>query len=169
MWHPETATRSKEMRRTLALLAVVLLGSSIPAIAQDSATRKAEVMTAVQKLFDGMRARDTLGLAQVLDPAARLVTTFGTSAAPDMDVTPVPAFIHIVATAEPGQLLDERIGDPVVELEDNLATVWVKYRFYIGERFSHCGVDAMQLAKTTNGWQIIALADTRRAPAECGD
>lgn len=157
------------MRRTLFLLTVLLLGWSVPGIAQDSGARKAEVLAAVQKLFDGMRARDTVALAQVLDPAARLVTTFGSYAAPDMDVTAVPAFIHIVATVEPGQLLDERIGDPVVELEDNLASVWVKYRFYIGERFSHCGVDAMQLAKTTNGWQIVALADTRRAPGQCGN
>lgn len=86
-----------------------------------------------------------------------------------MDVTAVPAFIHILATAEPGQLLDERLETPVIELEDNLALVWVTYRFYIGERFSHCGVDAMQLGRTLNGWQIIALADTRRAPAECGN
>jgi len=156
------------MRRTLLLLTIVLLGSSVPAVAQDAAAQKAAVMAAVQKLFDGMRARDTVALAQVLDSSARLVTTFGANGVPDMDVTAVPVFIHIVATAQPGQLLDERIDTPVIELEDNLASVWVKYRFYIGERFSHCGLDAMQLARTINGWQIIALADTRRMPAECG-
>jgi hypothetical protein len=157
------------MRCTLFLLTAALLGSSVPAVAQDSAARKAEVLVAVQKLFDGMRARDTVALAQVLDSSARLVTTFGANGVPDMDVTAVPVFIHIVATAEPGQLLDERIGTPVIELEDNLASVWVTFKFYIGERFSHCGVDAMQLARTINGWQIIALADTRRMPAECGN
>ena len=158
------------MQRPILLTAVLLLAGSVPAIAQASNNdAKAEVLATVQKLFDGMRARDTVALAQVLDPTARLVTSFGANGVPDMDVTAVPLFIRIVATAEPGQLLDERIGTPVIELEDNLASVWVKYRFYIGDRFSHCGVDAMQLARTIHGWQIIALADTRRAPEECGN
>lgn len=155
------------MRRIMMLAAAFLL-ASMPAQAQDTDASKRDVLQAVQKLFDGMRARDTAALTQVLDSTARLVTTFGTSEAPDMDVTPALQFIQIVATAAPGQLLDERIETPTIQIEDNLASVWVKYRFYIGERFSHCGVDAMMLARTIAGWKIIALADTRRQAAQCG-
>ena len=152
--------------RRIGTMAAILLLAAIPAHAQEASKR--DVLQAVRKLFDGMRARDTAALTQVLDSTARLVTTFGTSEVPDMDVTTVPVFIRIVATAEPGKLLDERIETPTIEIEDNLASVWMKYRFYLGDRFSHCGVDAMQLAKTLTGWKIIALADTRRAPAQCG-
>lgn len=155
------------MRRLLLMTAVLLSATSLPAIAQDSGP-KAEVLAAVQKLFDGMRTRDTAAVSQVLDSTARLVTTFNFNGIADMEITSVPDFIHIIATAEAGQLLDERTESPNVEVQDNLASVWVPYRFYLGTRFSHCGVDAFQLAKTPSGWKIIALADTRRMPAECG-
>jgi hypothetical protein len=44
------------------------------------------------------------------------------------------------------------------------ATYYADYEFWLGERRSHCGVDAFQLVKTDEaGWQIFILADTRRA------
>ena len=156
------------MRRIVLLIASLALLASPRAFAQDSTSSKQAVLQTVQKLFDGMRARDTAAMAQVLDSSARLITTFTRSGQPMVDVTTVPDFIKLVPTVAPGQLLDERLEDPDVEVEDNLASVWVKYRFYVGETFSHCGVDAMHLARTASGWKIVALADTRRPPAQCG-
>ncbi len=49
-----------------------------------------------------------------------------------------------------------------MRVDDGLATVWVPYAFYVGTRFSHCGYDAFQLARTPQGWRIIAIADTQR-------
>jgi hypothetical protein len=41
--------------------------------------------------------------------------------------------------------------------------VWVDYALYIGERFSHCGIDHFLLVKNEAGeWKILELADTRR-------
>ena len=51
---------------------------------------------------------------------------------------------------------------PIVQVDGNLASVWVEYSFYIGPRLSHCGVDAFQLARDASGWKIVAIADTRR-------
>jgi hypothetical protein len=36
------------------------------------------------------------------------------------------------------------------------------YKFYVGETFSHCGVNSFQLFKDKEGWKIIYLIDTRR-------
>ena len=44
----------------------------------------------------------------------------------------------------------------------DFAQVWCDYAFYIGNTFSHCGVDAFQLHKQKDGWKIFHLADTRR-------
>ena len=63
------------------------------------------------------------------------------------------------------QSLDERIWDPVVQSDDNLATVWVKYEFLAGGQFSHCGVDAFQLFKSPTGWKIFQVSDTQRRDA----
>jgi hypothetical protein len=58
------------------------------------------------------------------------------------------------------EVWDEPVWDPVVQVRDNLATVWIKYAFYLDGEFSHCGVDAFMMARTGDGWKIIALADT---------
>ena len=145
-----------------ALLAAT---AAVPAQAQSSA--EDDVRQVVQKLFDGMRARDTVALRMVFDSGARLVTTSNQGGQPTVRVTPIDDFIQIIVTAAPGQVLDEQLQETEVKVADNLAVVWTKYRFYVGAEFSHCGVDAFQLAKTAGGWKLIALADTHRPPDQC--
>jgi hypothetical protein len=36
------------------------------------------------------------------------------------------------------------------------------YSFYLGDKFSHCGVDAFLLARDGTEWKVVSLADTRR-------
>ena len=57
---------------------------------------------------------------------------------------------------------DERIVFSKILIDGPLATVWTDYKFYIDEKFSHCGVNSFQLAKLDNRWQIVYLIDTRR-------
>ena len=58
--------------------------------------------------------------------------------------------------------LDERIRYDVVKTDGPLAIAWTPYSFYYQEKFSHCGVNSFQLIKTSNGWKIQYLIDTRR-------
>ena len=155
--------------RTIILTALLLSLSVASTEAQTEAatTAEQEVRAVVAKLFDSMRARDTAALRTVFDSGARLVTTRTRNGAPAVDVTPINQFIQITATAVPGQLLDERVSNMEVRISDNLAVVWTEYKFYVGERFSHCGVDSFQLARGANGWKLIALADTQRPAPQC--
>ena len=155
--------------RAITLSAVLLTAAitSLPAQAPAASASEQEVRAVVAKLFDAMRARDTVALRSVFDSGARLIGTSNRGGAPTVDVTPIGTFIGIIATAAPGQLLDERLMNTEVKVSDNLASVWTDYKFYVGERFSHCGVDNFQLAKGADGWKIVALADTRRPPDQC--
>jgi Putative lumazine-binding len=153
--------------KALLLSTLVLTLVTVPATAQDNAAAEQEVRQVVAKLFDGMRARDTAAIRSVFDSGARLVGTGMRNGAPVVNITPISDFIRIIGTAAPGQLLDERLENTTVQISDNLASVWTDYKFYIGEQFSHCGVDAFHLAKGANGWKIVALADTRRVGAQC--
>lgn len=117
---------------------VLVVGLTAPSGFAQSAER--EVLAVVQRLFDGMRARDT---------AARW--------------TPDSPDAWLAGVARPrAAILDERISNPVVHVDGPLASVWVDYSFYLGEQFLHCGVDSFHLVKGTAGWSIIDLADTRR-------
>jgi hypothetical protein len=60
------------------------------------------------------------------------------------------------------EVYNEPIWDIKTEQDGNFAQVWAKYAFYLGNKFSHCGVDTFQLIKTETGWKIFYLADTRQ-------
>lgn len=120
-----------------------------------------EPAAVVHRLFDAMRERDTVALRQVFHPEGRLMTAGrDRSGLPVVQTATVDAFVRAVASAP--MRLDERISDVEVRVDGGLATVWARYLFYADSTFTHCGVDAFQLAQTPEGWKIIQVADTRR-------
>jgi hypothetical protein len=75
------------------------------------------------------------------------------------------AFIASIASTT--AKLDEQISDVEIRVEDNVATVWNRYVFYVDGRADHCGIDAFTLVRTTNGWKVLTVADTQRREG-CG-
>lgn len=146
--------------RRLALLTVSLLVLPLGTLpAQESAD---EALATVQALFDAMRAGDTASMRSLFEDDARLVMTFtDQQGAPGSRTAPLDGFLQSVGSAAAGDL-DEKIWDVEVRVEDNLATVWNRYAFYYQGALHHCGVDSFQLARTAEGWKIIAIADTQR-------
>jgi hypothetical protein len=96
-------------------------------------------------------AKDGDAMRAVLDRDARLVRTETRDGFPRTRPMSVQDFVTRILEHE-GPALHEKIWDPEVRVADTLATVWVPYAFYVGERFTHCGEDAIQLAKTDLGW-----------------
>ncbi len=143
----------------VAALALPLLGPSAGfAQSQDQA-----VVQVVVDLFDGMRERDEQKLRSVFVEGARLTgPATDEDGNPTLRVTPIEQFIEGILSAPPERFLDERIYNPEVRIDGNLATVWVEYDLYVGSEFSHCGVDAFQLAQMGEEWKIFQIADTRR-------
>ena len=117
-------------------------------------------MAAVQQLFDGMRVHDTARIRAVLHPAARLISSGVKDGAPTVSVETMEGWLSAVSRGvEP---YDERLRNPVVKVDGGLASVWAEYAFYVGDRFSHCGIDSFLLVRTPEGWRVIEIADTRR-------
>lgn len=137
------------------VLAGVLL-APLPARAQSA---EAEVVAVVERLFDGMRARDTTLMRSTFDASARL---YGLTRDGEIRVTPIDAFLGSIASGDTSVVLDEKIYAPEVRIDGNLASVWTFYTLHVGERFSHCGIDALILYRGNNGWKIVSLGDTRR-------
>jgi hypothetical protein len=153
-------------------LVVALLGcQSAPASSASAAAssrvqatsdRRAEaqaVVAAVERVFSSMRTRDTAALRGLLD-ARLVIVAHGTAADGSTRVSQrtVSEFLGAVA-ASPAELR-ERMWTPEVRVDGSLATVWAPYDFHVGERFSHCGHDAVHLARRDGRWIITALAYT---------
>jgi hypothetical protein len=74
-------------------------------------------------------------------------------------------FLKAVGTAHADKFYEET-WNVQVSIDGQLAQVWCDYAFYLGNKYSHCGVDAFQLFKEGGSWKIFHLADTRR-PSDC--
>ena len=132
--------------------------------AQNSPAEK-EVYAVVEKFFAGFNAKDTTVMRSTLFGDVKLFTT-GTNQQGQVVAREEPASGLMTSIANAPVKLFEKIFEPVIEVEDGLANVWVRYEFYADDKYSHCGVDSFMLVKTADGWKIAALADTRRK--QCG-
>ena len=123
---------------------------------------EAAVKATINLLFDGMRNSDTTMLKKAFAANNTMQTIVKTKDGKAMVRTESLAnFIKSVGTPH-SEKYDERIVFTKILIDDNLASVWTDYQFYIGERFSHCGVNSFQLFKGDDGWKIVYLIDTRR-------
>lgn len=146
------------MRPTFVAAALALSLLPVPLRAQGE---ERAVLGVIGQLFDGMRARDTARMRATLHPNARMVTPSLRDSTVTVQVDSPDGWLGAVARST-GAMLDERIRNPVVHVDGPLASVWTDYSFYLGDRFSHCGVDTFHLVRIAAGWRIIDLADTRR-------
>lgn len=150
--------------RKLAPVLVLLLSacaSRMPASAPVGPADQAAVMATVHRLFDAMRAGDSTAARSVFLPDASMASVSVRDGVPTVQRGSVDRFVQAIGTPH-DQVWDEKIWNPEVRVDGDLATAWMDYAFYLGDRFSHCGVDAFQMLRTSEGWKIFHLADTRR-------
>jgi len=153
------------MRRRTLLALAGLVGGLWPAavVAQQSSaapvtSAATDAYAVVTRLFDAMRARDTTTMRALFVPNATMQTLRDTSVTMDR----IDGWLAGVARAPQGLRLDERVANPVIHVDANLASIWVDYWFFAGDRFSHCGVDALWLTRQAGAWRIFSIVDTRR-------
>ena len=121
------------------------------------------VKFAISQFFEGMKKSDTTLITAVIFPGARLETVIrdkqGNTAVRSENFD---AFFKMIAKPHT-EVYDERISFSSILVDDNLATAWTPYQFYVGDKFSHQGVNAFQLVKTKEGkWMILSIIDTLR-------
>jgi hypothetical protein len=130
------------------------------AVAQD----EQDVMRPIHRLFDAMRTGDSAVARTVFHPQARLVRLPFDVEDFQIGETVLDGFIAALGGGREGTW-EEPIWDWEVRIDGNLAAVWAKYAFFRDGKFSHCGVDAFQLANTPGGWRIVSLTYSRRLDA----
>ena len=153
-------------------LTVILFLISINCFAQEDK----KVMAAVNTLFDGMHKGDSAMVHSVFYPGAKMftATTDTKTGQPVLRQSDIKNFIAAVGTPHK-EVWSELVWSPKIEIDGNLAQVWVPFAFYRDKTFSHCGIDAFQLFKDANGnWKIFHLSDTRqkegcKLPAEVSE
>jgi len=119
------------------------------------------VKQAVNNLFLGMKNGDSTLAASAFSKNSILQTIVNKDGKNTVRTESVSEFIKFIG-APHSQKYDERIVFTKILIDGPLASVWTDYQFYVGEKFSHCGVNSFQLVKEENGWRIVYIIDTRR-------
>jgi hypothetical protein len=149
--------------KTHITLPLVLLVCTRLSFAQ-SDSEKESVMKPVKLLFEAMQKGDSAMLRKAF---AKQITmaTIGTDKAGKLffrQESSLDGFAKSIGTPHT-ETYHEMIWGEKIEIDGNFAQAWMSYAFYVGKKFSHCGVDAFHLAKGEDGnWKIFHLADTRQ-------
>ena len=121
----------------------------------------ANVMTVINKLFQGMRLGNEKLVLSAFDSSAVLMSVGSSLGKTIVHSDDYLSFAKAVGTPHP-QVWDERISNPVIHISGDLAVVWSEYSFYLGDKLNHCGIDSFQLVKRDDGWKILVIVDTRK-------
>jgi hypothetical protein len=143
-----------------------LLVAAAPGARATPAEESTAVVTTVQHFFDAMAACDVQALRGLVEPEGRLFHVRpGSDGAPAVGVSTFTEFLGHLQPPCKERLL-ERMWEPQVRVHGPIATLWAPYDFWRGVTFSHCGVDAFDLVKTTTGWKITGVLYTVE-PRDC--
>lgn len=151
------------------LLIALLISTSFSALSQSDTvilSDSALVRITIDRLFEGMKSGDSTLVGSVFAEDACMITTyFSREGEMKSSEGSLQDFKKAVGTPHE-EIWDERISNVVIQTDDLLAQVWMDYSFYLDDKLLHCGVNAMQLIKSKDGWKIVHLIDTRRR-SEC--
>lgn len=140
-----------------ALFGLLFFGPNVKAQDDEQA-----IKDAIMTMFDGMRAGDSAMVHSVFADEISFQRVQDISANGSKTVnSDFRDFLKAVGTPH-DQVWDERVEFGPILIDGKMASVWVPFKFYAGERFSHCGVNSFQLHKTEVGWKIFHLVDTSR-------
>lgn len=144
----------------VATVSAVFLISSLHAKATqapDGAEQQA-VMAPITQMFDGMEKRDAALIKKPLLTGGTMVLM--------RDGKPVQMTFEDFASrvGKPGTThIQERIHDPLLRIDHDLAVVWVPFEFLVDGKVDHCGTDLFNLVHTEGKWVIASIADTGRS------
>ena len=148
--------------KQFAILFIIFCIGIFKINAQTATVEENAVKLTITTLFDGMRASDTTLIRQAFALKSIMQTiAINKEGKAVVRTESVDAFVKSIALPHP-EKYDERIIFTKILIDGNLASVWTDYKFYVGEKFSHCGVNSFQLFKSEAGWKIIYIIDTRR-------
>jgi ketosteroid isomerase-like protein len=150
----------KSMTVLLPFLAIAAAQGLPPAKAlppPDSDT--AAVLAPVNSLFAAFESGDAAAMLRYVYPDGR-VTATGTRA--NSSGLRQQSWTQFAERLKPGEGFQERISDPAVEIDGDVAMVWAQFVVRVGGKVSNCGYDLFDLVRENGKWKIMNVTFSSR-------
>jgi len=116
-----------------------------------------EVLAPIIAMFAGMTHRDAQAItAQTMPKGSMILMRDGKP-----DQMTFEDFAARVGKPSKAQI-EERIHDPLIRIDNDLAVVWAPFVFLVNGKVDHCGTDLFNLIHVDGHWLIASVADTGR-------
>ena len=132
-----------------------ILGTSVAIHAFAQPTDEQDVLAPIHEMFAGMAKRDAAAIKATTLPGGTMVLM--------RNGKPAQMTFDIFAerVGKPGTTqIEERIHNPLVRIDNDLAVVWAPFDFLIDGKVDHCGTDLFNLVRVDGRWIIAGVADT---------
>jgi hypothetical protein len=132
---------------------ILTMSLAIPVFAQSAEEQAA--LTPIHAMFEGMSKRDAAAIKAPTLPGGTMVLM--------RDGKPTQMTFEAFAerVGKPGTTqIEERIHNPLVRIDNDLAVVWAPFDFLIDGKIDHCGTDLFNLVRVNGRWMIASVADT---------
>jgi hypothetical protein len=145
-----------QLRLVLFLAGVTATGFLISSLHATTQEEQA-VLAPISAMFDGMAKRDAAAMKKPLLAGGSMVLMR------DGKPTQITFEAFADAVGKPGKAqIEERIHDPLVRIDNDLAVVWAPFDFLVDGKVDHCGTDLFNLVRADGKWLIASIADTSR-------
>jgi hypothetical protein len=143
------------MKAHWSMVVILAYAVALPSIVAAAAPEDQAVLVPIDAMFRGMTERNPVAIKAAALPGTVLVLM--------RDGNPAQMTIEVFAerVSRPGKTrIEERIHDPLVRIDHDLAMVWAPFEFLVDGKLDHCGTDLFNLVHTDGKWLIAGIADT---------
>lgn len=141
--------------KQIVFLIGVILAASLATRTSAQSAEEESVLAPIRAMFDGMSKRDAAAIKAPTLPGGSMVLM--------RDGKPTQMTFEAFAerVGKPGKAqIEERIHDPLIRIDNDLAVVWAPFDFLVDGKVDHCGTDLFNMVRVDGKWLVASVADT---------
>lgn len=138
-------------------VAPIVKGTALPPPGEEEVA----VLAPIRAMFAGLAARDGAAIARQVLPEGHVAVAVekpdGTRSLRHL------SWAEFTGNIKPGpEKYEERITNPAVEIDGDIAMVWAPYTFLVDGKAHHCGVNHFSLVRASGQWKVLNVTWSQR-------
>lgn len=116
----------------------------------------AAVMAPINAFFGALERGNAAEMLRQIQATGRL------SAIGDTQNPRYLSWAEFAERVKPDNTFQERISNPAIEVDGNIAMVWAPYVVRVAGKVGNCGIDHFDLVRESGAWKILNLTFSTR-------